>query len=98
MLNGYLIRTALTSLTLFAALLATAPAPARKPSSCSDIRRLYAPRVLRELRAQLLLAYARARREAPGTSALRDEIIAASQESDDPRMKHLLAYVATKCL
>ena len=109
---GYPTRVALTSLALLLTLNAAAPEePVKAPGRCSDIHRLYAPRVLRELRAQLRLAYAeshaaRARlvlealqQRAPAGSLMRmEQIRVVPHESDDPRMKHLLAYVAINCL
>ncbi len=110
MFNGYPICPALTSLVLLASL-SSVPATASRSHSCSDIRRLYAPRVLRELRVRLMLAYAEAheRRAAQIVEAIRtrsaitppvqkDHLRIVPQESDDPKLKHLLAYVAMNCL
>ena len=110
MFNGYPVCSALTSLVLLASLAVSQP-PAPKPHACSDIRRLYSPRLLRELRARLMLAYAMSheRRAAEIAAAIRshsplaaavqkDQLRFDAQESDDPRLKHLLAYVATNCL
>lgn len=110
MFNGYPLCSALTSLALLASLAVVQAAPP-KPHACSDIRRLYSPRVLRGLRARLMLAYAESheRRAAAIAAAIRartplrpavqkDQLVIDPQESDDPRLKHLLAYVATNCL
>ena len=110
MFNGYPVCPALTSLVLLASLLVGSNSPAR-PHGCSDIRRLYSPRVLRELRLRLMIAYSESheRRAAEITDAIRNRRVPAPpvqkdqfeihpQESDDPRMKHLLAYVAMNCL
>jgi len=111
MFNGYPVRPALTSLVFLASLLVTPPSPAPHSQRCSDIRRLYSPRVLRELRVRLMLAYAESheRRAAQIAAAIRnhrtleptvqkDQLRIDPQESDDPRMKLLLAYVAMNCL
>lgn len=110
MFNGYPICPALTSLVLLVSLL-VAPASQPRSPSCSDIRRLYSPRVLRELRLRLMIAYAEShqRRGAEIAAAIehhrmidpaleKDKLAIHPQESDDPRMKHLLAYVAMNCL
>ncbi len=110
MFNGYPVCSALTSLVLLASL-AVAPAPQPRSHDCSDIRRLYSPRLLRELRVRLLMAYAESheRRAAEIAAAIRnhaslslpvqkDQLEMVPQESDDPKMKHLLAYVAMNCL
>ena len=110
MFNGYPIWPALTSLVLLASLFIT-PATASHAHSCSDIRRLYAPRMLRELRTRLMLAYAQSheRRAAEIVEAIHthsaikpaaqeDHLRIEPQERDDPKMKHLLAYVAMNCL
>ena len=110
MFNGYPVCSALTSLVLLASLLVS-PASPPHPQSCSDIRRLYSPRVLRELRVRLMMAYAQSheRRAAEISAAIRnhlsltpavqkDQFAVIPQESDGPRMKHLLAYVAINCL
>ena len=95
----------LTSLAL-CTLLGAAPAPKH---SCAEIRTLYSPRMLRALRERLLLAYARSheRRAAEAIEAIRLHqrpdlstpglITLEPQENDDPRLKHLLAYVAMNC-
>jgi hypothetical protein len=110
MFNGYPICPALTSLVLLASLLFM-PATAPRSHGCSDIRRLYSPRMLRELRVRLMLAYAESheRRAAEIIEAIRTHSALAPavrqtrlridpQESDDPKLKHLLAYVAMNCL
>lgn len=110
MFNGYPICPALTSLVFLASLTVTQPARPN-PRACSDIGRLYSPRILRELRARLMLAYAESheRRAAEIAAAIRtheplraavqkDQLRIDSQESDDPKLKHLLAYVAITCL
>lgn len=110
MFNGYPLCPALTSLALLASL-AVAQAAPPAPHACSDIRRLYSPRILREVRARLMLAYAESheRRAKEIAAAIRartplrpavqkDHLTIDSQESDDPKLKHLLAYVATSCL
>ena len=101
----YRKHTVLTSLAL-CTLLGAAPATKH---SCTDIRTLYAPRVLRALRERLLLAYAQAHasRAAEISEAIRSHrslepsiaapILLQPQENDDPRLKHLLAYVAMNC-
>ncbi len=115
MFNGYPVCPALTSLALLASLAMTPP-PTPKAQACSDIGRLYSPRLLRELRARLILAYeeshehraaeiaAAIRRRRPIAAAL-DPGFARSaqihidpQESDDPKLRHLLVYVAKNCL
>ncbi len=115
MFNGYPVCPALTSLVFLVSLAVMQPVP-KKPHACSDIHRLYSPRLLRELRARLMLAYAQAheRRAAAIAKAIRNhtsvpEAIEAgvarspqsrtvdTQESDDPKLKHLLAYVAMNC-
>ena len=110
MFNGYPLCPALTSLALLASLAAVQAAPL-KSHSCSDIRRLYAPRVLRELRVRLMLAYAESheRRAAEIAAAIRehtplrlpaqgDELRIDPLKTDDPRLSHLLAYVVKNCL
>src|ERR1700758_3626631 len=110
MFNGYRVCPALTSLVLLASL-TMAPTDASHSPSCSDIRRLYSPHVLRELRLRLMLAYAESheRRAAEIAEAIhnhtslapqvqKERLRIATEESDDPKLKHLLAYVAINCL
>jgi hypothetical protein len=120
MFNGYPVCPALTSLVLLASLLVAPASPLPRRQSCSDIRRLYSPRVLRELRLRLMIAYAESHEHRAGeiaaaikdhrtlepdgfalneqTRVQKDQFAIHAQESDDPRMKHLLAYVAMNCL
>jgi hypothetical protein len=110
MFNGYPICPALTSLVLLASLALTPPSVPRS-HGCSDIGRFYSSRILREVRARLMLAYAEshARRAADIAAAIRnhaalqpavqkDQLLLHPQESDDPKLKHLLAYIAMNCL
>ena len=110
MFNGYPVCPALTSLVLLASLI-IAPSSPPQSGSCSDIRRLYSPRVLRELRLRLTIAYLESheQRATEIAAAVRnhrtleppiqeDHFEIRPQETDDRRMKHLLAYVAMNCL
>ena len=116
MFNGYPVCPAVTSLVLLASLFAASPSVPRD-RACSDISRLYSPRLLREVRARLMLAYAESHelRAAEVAAAIRNhETLAPSlepgfarpaqthglhpHESDGPKLKHLLAYIAINCL
>ena len=112
MFNGNPKLPALASFALLGLLAAgPAPAPRLRYSGCGELHRLYSPRLLRELRLRLLAEYAEAheRRARVVVRLLRtghpfdpmiqmERFAIAPQESDDPRMKHLLAYVAMNCL
>lgn len=110
MFNGYPLCPALTSLALLASLAAVQAAPPN-PHACSDIRRLYSTRMLRELRARLMLAYAESherraaeiaaaiRSHTPVVNAVQEEpLTIRPRESDDQQLRHLLAYVTKNCL
>ena len=112
MFDGYRIRAAVTSVALTFTLGATPAGTAGSPKkSCSNLSQLYSPRVLRALRARLMMTYVRAHegRALIATQVLRHQQVPSalldperidfhSQESDSPRMKHLLDYVVIHCL
>lgn len=109
MYHGYPIRMALTSLALLG-LLGTRP-PGPSHAGCGEIGRLYAPRLLREARSQLFVAYARDHRRRAyrvldvlrsqgrieDALEIHDEPPVA-QETGDPRLNHLLDYIVAHCM
>lgn len=110
MLDRYLARVALTSLTLIA-LAGASPAPKALPSCPPALRERYSPRVLRRIRALLQLRILEARRDrlalAQGAIAHQvtiEQILAAPddatvlmQESGDMQLKHFHVDGASKC-
>lgn len=105
----YRIEVVLTSLVL-GATLAIVPQARHGTITCAQVRQLYSARILRRARAALLLALARehAQRATVAAAAVRGRVpvqrltqITVSpknpQESADPKLKHLLASLATIC-
>jgi hypothetical protein len=111
MLNRYLARVVLTSLTLTATLATASPTPMAPPSCPPALRDRYSPRALRRLRALLQLRILEARRErlalVQGAIVHQesiDRILSAPddatvllQESGDARLKHFRLDGASKC-
>lgn len=109
--HRYRIKVVLTSLALAAAVTGSTTRPSPPPLTCAAIHRLYSRVALRRARAALLLALAQAheRRAAVAARRVRGEregyeivgkmslLSRASQETRDPRLKHLLAILATTC-
>jgi hypothetical protein len=110
MLNRYLARVALTSLTLWAVLTAASPAPKALPLCPSALRERYSPRALRRIRALLQLAILQARRDrlalAQGAIAHQvtieqilsspDDATVLVQESGNTHLKHFHVDGASK--
>jgi hypothetical protein len=111
MLNRYLARVLVTSLTLWAALTAASPAPKALPLCAGALRERYSPRALRRIRALLRLGILQARRNrlalAQGAIAHQvtiDQLLSAPddaavlvQESGDTHLKHFHVDGASKC-
>jgi hypothetical protein len=111
MLDRYLARVLVTSLTLWVALTAALPAPKALPLCPSALRAQYSPRALRRIRASLQLAILQARRDrlalAQGAIAHQvtieqilsapDDATVLEQESGNTRLKHFHASAAGAC-
>lgn len=112
MFNGNPRLPALASLVLLG-LLAAGPGPAPTAASrrCGGLQTMYSQRLLRRLRTRLLVAYAQAHARRAGVVLralhsgtrvdLSHQILPigiAPQETDDAKLKQLLAYVAANCL
>jgi hypothetical protein len=97
MKTRYRAKAVLTSLALVLALAAAAP-PKLPPLDCGAAHRLYSQRMLRRARAVLLLELAREHeRRAAVILGATDDFQLPPQETASPRLKHLLAILATKC-